>query len=98
MSANTDASHHITRRLDPLAAAVVVVLCLSWGFNQVAVKLALHDIPPLTQGAVRSVLAAVCVAIWCRLRGMQLLTPDGTLLPGLAAGMLFGAEFVLIYQ
>ncbi len=41
----------ITRPLDALAAGIVVVLCLSWGFNQAAIKLAIHDIPPLTQAA-----------------------------------------------
>jgi len=91
-------SHHVTRRLDPLAAAIVVVLCLSWGFNQVAAKLAMHDIPPLTQAAIRSVIATLIVALWCRLRGIPLLARDGTLLPGLAAGFLFGAEFILIFQ
>jgi drug/metabolite transporter (DMT)-like permease len=75
-----------------------MVLCLSWGFNQVATKLALHDIPPLTQAAVRSAVAALLIAGWCRLRGMALLKRDGTLWCGLAAGLLFAAEFILIYQ
>jgi len=92
------ATHHITRALDPLAAAIVVVLCLSWGFNQVAVKLAIHDIPPLIQATVRSLLAAIVVASWCRLRGIPLFTRDNTLRAGLACGALFGAEFVLIYH
>lgn len=91
-------THHITRALDPLAAAVVVVLCLSWGFNQVAAKLAIHDIPPLTQGAVRSLLAAIIVASWCMLRGIPLFVHDNTLRAGLACGALFGAEFILIYH
>jgi drug/metabolite transporter (DMT)-like permease len=91
-------THHLTRPLDAVAAAIVVVLCLSWGFNQVAVKLAIHDIPPLTQGAMRSLLAALVVAAWCRLRGIPLFVRDGTLLPGLAAGALFGVEFLFIYQ
>lgn len=81
-----------------MAAAIVVMLCLSWGFNQVAVKLAIHDIPPLTQGAIRSVVAAVLVAAWCRLRGIPLFARDGTLKPGLTAGFFFGIEFLLIYQ
>jgi drug/metabolite transporter (DMT)-like permease len=81
-----------------MAAAIVVVLCLSWGFNQVATKLAIHDIPPLTQGAIRSFVAALLVAGWCKLRGIPLLTRDGTLSAGLIAGALFGAEFILIYQ
>ncbi len=48
----------------------MVVLCLSWGFNQVAVKLAIHDIPPLLQGAIRSLGATLIVAAWAKARGI----------------------------
>jgi drug/metabolite transporter (DMT)-like permease len=98
MSSTPSASHHVTRPLDLVAAAIVVVLCLSWGFNQVAVKLAIHDIPPLTQSTIRSIFAALIVGAWCRLRGIPLLARDGTLLPGLAAGFCFGVEFIFIFQ
>ena len=81
-----------------MAAGIMVVLCLSWGFNQVATKLAIHDIPPLLQGAIRSTIAGLLVAGWCKLRGIPLLARDGTLAAGLLAGALFGAEFILIYQ
>jgi len=91
-------SSHVTRPLDPLAAALVVVLCLSWGFNQVAVKLALHDIPPLLQGTIRSVGAALVVTLWCWLRRVRLFARDGSGRAGLGVGILFGIEFVLIYQ
>jgi hypothetical protein len=37
----------IFRPLDAVGVALVAMLCLSWGFNQVAVKIALPDIPPL---------------------------------------------------
>ena len=94
----SSAHHHITRPLDALAAVIVVLLCLSWGFNQVSVKLAIHDIPPLIQGAIRSALATFIVAGWCKARGTPLLARDGTLVPGLAAGVLFGLEFFCIYQ
>lgn len=87
-----------TRPLDAAAAAIVVVLCLSWGFNQVATKLAIHDIPPLLQGTIRSAVAALIVAGWCRLRGISMFARDGTLLPGLAAGFFFGLEFIFIFQ
>lgn len=87
-----------TRPLDTLAAGIVVVLCLSWGFNQVATKLAIHDIPPLTQAAVRSAAATVLIAAWCRLRGIGLFERDGTLWFGLLAGVLFAVEFILIFQ
>lgn len=90
--------HHHTRPLDPLAAAVVVVLCLSWGFNQVSVKLAIHDIPPLIQGAIRSLGATLIVAAWAKARGQALFARDGTLWVGLACGAVFGFEFLCIYQ
>lgn len=87
-----------TRPLDAIASGVVVILCLSWGINQVAAKFAIHDIPPLTQAAVRSLAAAVLIAAWCRLRGIALFARDGTLWYGTAAGVLFAVEFILIYQ
>lgn len=95
---STPASNSVTRPLDAAAAAIVVVLCLSWGFNQVATKLAIHDIPPLMQATVRSIVAALIVAGWCKLRGFALFKRDGTLLAGVAAGVLFAIEFILIYQ
>jgi drug/metabolite transporter (DMT)-like permease len=87
-----------SRPLDALAITIAVGLCLTWGFNQVAVKLAIHDIPPLTQAAVRSVIAALCVGGYAWLRGVPLLKRDGTLWAGIAAGILFAAEFLLLYR
>ena len=88
----------VARPLDAMAAAVAVVLCLSWGFNQVAVKLALPEIPPLIQAAFRSTFGALIVVAWARARGVKLMEPDGTLIPGIVAGILFGLEFLLIYR
>lgn len=94
---NSLPSHHVTRPLDAAAAAIVVVLCLSWGFNQVAAKVAIHDIPPMTQAAIRSTLAALIVAGFAKARGISLLSRDGTLIAGIAAGAAFSIEFALIY-
>jgi drug/metabolite transporter (DMT)-like permease len=86
------------RPLDAAAAALALVVCLSWGFNQVAVKLALPDIPPLIQAAFRSTFGALMVVAIARGRGVRLMDADGTLIPGLVAGVLFGLEFLLIYR
>jgi drug/metabolite transporter (DMT)-like permease len=85
------------RPLDPLAAAAMVVLCASWGLNQVAIKLALPEIPPFTQGALRSCGALPVVLAIARLRGVPIVRSDGTLAAGLAAGTLFALEFIFIY-
>jgi drug/metabolite transporter (DMT)-like permease len=87
-----------SRPLDAVAVALVLLLCLSWGFNQVAVKLALPDIPPLIQATIRSAGAAVLVGLWTVARGIPLDIRDGTLAAGLLAGALFGLEFLFIYQ
>ena len=86
-----------SRPLDALAIAVILALCLTWGFNQVAIKYAIAEIPPLTQAAVRSVIAALFVGAYARLRGIPLFKRDGTLPAGIAAGVLFAFEFFLIY-
>ena len=87
-----------SRPLDALAIAVTIGLCISWGFNNVAIKVAIHDIPPLIQSSTRSLLAAILVGAWCRFRGIALFERDGTLVAGIFAGVLFAFEFLLIYR
>jgi drug/metabolite transporter (DMT)-like permease len=84
--------------LSPGAVALMLMLCLSWGFNQIAVKLALPDIPPMLQATIRSAGALPVLLLIARLRGVKIFASDGTLSAGLFAGLLFGVEFVLIYR
>jgi len=86
------------RPLSPGAVALMLMLCLSWGFNQIAVKLVLPDIPPMLQGMIRSACALPVLLLIARLRGVKMFAADGTLGAGLFAGLLFGFEFVLIYR
>jgi drug/metabolite transporter (DMT)-like permease len=71
---------------------------LSWGFNNVAIKLAIHDIPPLIQSSARSLIAALLVGAWAQARGIPLFMRDGTMRAGILAGVLFALEFLLIYR
>lgn len=71
---------------------------MSWGFNNVAIKLAIHDIPPLIQSSARSAIAAILVGAWTQARGIPLFKRDGTLRAGILAGVLFALEFLLIYR
>jgi drug/metabolite transporter (DMT)-like permease len=87
-----------TRPLSAGAVALMLMLCFSWGFNQIAVKLALPDIPPILQAAIRSAAALPVLLIIGWLRGVKFFERDGTLAAGLFAGLLFGFEFVLIFR
>src|ERR1700675_1234855 len=86
------------RPLSPGAVALMLMLCLSWGFNQIAVKLVLPDVPPMLQALTRSVGALPVLLIIGWLRGAKFFERDGTLWAGLSAGIIFGIEFVLIYR
>jgi drug/metabolite transporter (DMT)-like permease len=86
------------RPLSPGAIALMLLLCLSWGFNQIAVKLALPDMPAMIQATFRSMGALPVLLCVGWLRGVNFSLRDGSLWPGLFAGVLFGIEFVLIYQ
>ena len=86
------------RPLSPGAIALMLMLCLSWGFNQIAVKLALPDIPPMLQAMIRSAGALPVMLIIGWSRGVKFFERDGTLGPGLFSGLLFSLEFVLIFR
>lgn len=76
---------------------MLLVLCLSWGAQQVVIKLAANDISPVMQAALRSIGATVLIVLWMLVRGQRIFDRDGTLWWGLAAGALFAIEFMLIY-
>src|ERR1700743_389987 len=86
------------RSLSAGAVAMMLMLCLSWGFNQIAVKLVLPDVPPMLQATIRSAGALPVLLLIAWLRGVKIFQRDGTLGAGLFAGVLFGFEFVLIYR
>ena len=85
-------------RLDMLASSVMLALCLLWGFNQVLAKTANTGISPILQAGLRSIGATALVWAWASLRGVRLFTRDRSLWPGIIAGLMFAAEFALIYE
>ncbi|MBC7726003.1 MAG: DMT family transporter [Microbacteriaceae bacterium] len=84
-------------RLDAVAISSLVLCCALWGLNHSITKLTLADVPPLVQAGLRSLGAAVLVALWAALRGLSLSPRNGTLAGGLLAGALFAAEFAAIF-
>lgn len=83
--------------LDRTAILVLVVLCASWGLQQVTIKVANQGISPIWQSGIRSVGSTVLLLIWMALHRQPLMEKDGTLWYGIAAGLLFSVEFILIF-
>jgi len=83
--------------LDAKAFALMLGLTALWGFQQVAIKLTAPDVSLVMQAGIRSVIATALLLAWAQWRGTPLFGRDGTLGAGIAAGLLFGGEFVFIY-
>lgn len=82
--------------LDALALSTMLALCLLWGMQQVAVKLAAHGMSSIMQIGLRSAIAALLVCALMLVRRQRFSFRDGLLLPGLGAGALFALEFLLV--
>jgi drug/metabolite transporter (DMT)-like permease len=83
--------------LDLTAMAILVILCASWALQQVTIKVASQGVSPVLQSGIRSVGAMILILIWMTVRREPILERDGTLRWGIAAGLLFACEFLLIY-
>ncbi len=83
--------------VDTAAVGFMILLTFSWGLNGVAAKLANEGYNPIFLNVARSAIGGVLVFLWCRYRGIPLFQNDGTLWAGIAAGILFGSVFTLIF-
>ena len=83
--------------IDSMGVALMLFICVSWGMNQVAIKIGNQGFNPMYMAAARSFVGGLLVFAWCRFRGIPLFQHDKTLIPGLIIGLLFGVEFVLIF-
>jgi drug/metabolite transporter (DMT)-like permease len=83
--------------VDAAAVSIMVLLCLIWGIGHVAAKFAGQGISLVFQSGVRSLISTVLLLAWARYQRVPLWKSDGTLWPGVLAGILFAAEFVFIF-
>jgi len=83
--------------LDARAYTLLLACTMLWGLQQVVIKWTLASVSPLAQAGIRSMIAALLLLGWARWKKIPLFGRDGTLAAGIAAGVLFGAEFCFIY-
>jgi drug/metabolite transporter (DMT)-like permease len=86
------------RPIDGFATAVMLVLCVLWGTQQVVIKLTAPDVVPAMQMTLRNGTSALLVAAVLVVRRLPVSFRNSTLRPGLLAGALFGVEFLLIAE
>ena len=83
--------------VDMTAAALMLLLTLSWGMNGVAAKISYAGFDPVLISVLRALIGGALVLAWCRWRGISVFDRDGSLWPGMLAGLLFGLEFLVLY-
>jgi drug/metabolite transporter (DMT)-like permease len=74
-----------------------VLLCLIWGVGHVAAKFAGAGDFLVFQSGVRSLVAAALLLAWGPGAAFPCGQRDGTLWPGVSAGLLFALEFIFIF-
>ena len=91
------AQQAMAKPLDRFAILVMAGLCVAWGGNQVAAKIALVDFAPMTQCALRNGIGAVVVLAFALTLRRNALRRDGTAALGILLGVVFTLEFVLLF-
>jgi drug/metabolite transporter (DMT)-like permease len=84
--------------LDGIAVSLLLACCLFWGVQQVLIKATLVELPPFFQVSLRFIGATTLLMLWCKWRNIPLWARDGSMKPGVIAGLLFAVEFAFIYM
>ena len=84
-------------RIDNAGIIMLTVFSATLGLNQALVKLVNDGFSPIFQAGLRSVCAFFIVLSFALIFRKKLSLSDGSLFPGLAIGVLFTAEFWLLF-
>ena len=87
---------HTRRPLDLRATLLMLLLCVVWGIQQIAMKAVAADVAPSMQLAIRFAGATVFFGLVLMAREGRHAFSDGTLRSGLLLGLLFSIEFILV--
>ncbi|HCJ28625.1 MAG TPA: EamA family transporter [Pseudomonas sp.] len=82
--------------LDATAIGLMLMLCLIWSMQQIALKATAADFSPVLQIALRSGIGALLVALLMLWRREWLTVAQGMWKPGCLAGSFFALEFLLV--
>jgi drug/metabolite transporter (DMT)-like permease len=85
-------------RIDTFGATLLVGQSMLLGLNQVLIKVVNTGLGPVFQAGMRSFVAALPILAFALITRKRLSITDGSLVPGIACGILFALEFILLFQ
>jgi drug/metabolite transporter (DMT)-like permease len=86
------------KHMDGFGIGCMTLLCVVLGLHQVAIKAAAPDIAPILQIALRFGISSFLVGIVIACGKDRFTLRDGTLLPGIMAGLAFSLEFLFVAE
>jgi drug/metabolite transporter (DMT)-like permease len=84
-------------RIDAIGGAALIGFSLLMGLNQALIKLVNAGLAPAFQAGLRSALALPLVLLFALAARRRLSVADGSLWPGIACGLFFSGEFLLLF-
>lgn len=84
-------------RLTVAAMIIMLLLCLIWGGNLVAIKISNRGFEPVFAATIRSAGASVLLAAYALIRRQRLLVSGPALRYAVAIGAFFGLEFLFLF-
>src|ERR1017187_442069 len=94
----SESTPSLRRPLDLRAGTLTLILCVVWGFQQVAMKGVASHAAPVMQLAIRFGGASIFFGLWVFTREGHRAFTDGTAPSGLLLGLMFSLEFILAGQ
>jgi drug/metabolite transporter (DMT)-like permease len=86
------------RAIDAFGASALIAFATLLAFNQVVIKVTAEGISPAFQAGARSAGAIVVLLIWMKWRGIPMEYPRHALKWGVLSGLLFAAEFLMLFS
>ncbi|MEP1205933.1 MAG: DMT family transporter [Rhizobiaceae bacterium] len=83
--------------IDAFGASCLILFSGLLGLNQVLVKIVNGGMQPVFQAGLRSLCVFPLLLLFALVMKRRLSVSDGSLLPGVFAGILFAAEFILLF-
>ena len=84
-------------KIDSIGALALIVFSATMGLNQVMIKIVNDGLQPVFQAGLRSILAFFIVYAYASYCKNKINITDGSLIPGVIAGIFFGFEFILLF-
>jgi drug/metabolite transporter (DMT)-like permease len=84
-------------QIDLFGAVALSSFALLLAFNQVVIKVTNDGLQPVFFAGLRSAGAVLCILLWIWWRGIPLRIRHGTVLSGIAIGLVFSLEFLCLF-